>query len=298
MEVRTGRAAGHSDLANHLALADHVAQLHVERRAVQERAVEPHAVIDHQQIALERERAGGGEDHHAIGGSDKRRTAGPGRDVEARVVVGRTRRIDPLRPEAPGDATLGRPDEALAPALTAGVERAGGVDLRELTLAAAQKEGIGRSPGLRAEPDVLNIPRARGDREREADFAAQTGPGDQAGSCRRIAVERDEECAVSGKRYRRAVEAERLSPRWSLAARPAALGELAGQHEVCRSLRRCRMRRGSSAAGRDRSGWARQAACVATAHADQHERRTAPDPRCGAGHGWASRRLVAKSGEA
>src|SRR3546814_13759328 len=83
---------------------------------MEESSVQSMSMVDHQQIALQREGAVGGQDHYPIGWRDDglARRAGY---VDAAMIGARLALIDALRSEQAGDAADARPDEALAPAL-------------------------------------------------------------------------------------------------------------------------------------------------------------------------------------
>src|SRR3546814_11903157 len=78
----------------------------------EESAVQSMSMVDHQQIALQREGAVGGQDHYPSGGRDDglARRAGY---VDAAMIGARLAQIDALRSEQAGDAADPRPDEEI-----------------------------------------------------------------------------------------------------------------------------------------------------------------------------------------
>ena len=125
MEVRAGGPSGCPDGTEFLPLPNRFAFAHIDPRQMQERARQSETVIDHQQIALERERRFRGQDHHAVRRRGNRRAGGE-RDIDARMIGTRFAGIDSLRAEQRRDAASCRPGERLAPALRTGLLRAGG----------------------------------------------------------------------------------------------------------------------------------------------------------------------------
>ena len=105
--------------------------------------------------------------------------------------------------------------------------RARGVDLRQLRRAPAQECGIGQGTGPQRKVDVLDLPLARRDGERQG-CGRSIGRG--AGQHRhwaRVAIERDEKPARPIDRHRCTVELDRKAGR-HLSARPAALRQPSG----------------------------------------------------------------------
>lgn len=131
MQMWSSSTTGPADSANPLALADGIAQLHIDARKMKEGAIETHSVVNHHKVAFKRERARRGQNDYTIGGRYHRRSCAACKIDACMGCAGRAR-IDALRPEMPRDATRDWPDEVLSPPLGTGDDPAGGRDLFKL----------------------------------------------------------------------------------------------------------------------------------------------------------------------
>lgn len=142
MKVRAGSSARHADRTDLLPLLYRIANFDVDPRQMKEGAVEPHAVIKHQEVAFERERAGGGKNDDSVSRGEDGRTKAS-RQIDTGVRRTRYSGINALGTEMASDAAGDRPDEVLPPALGSGRDASGGGDLFKLCWAAGLKFGVG-----------------------------------------------------------------------------------------------------------------------------------------------------------
>src|SRR6185369_16495738 len=109
MEMRAGRPPLLADMADEIALLQHLADLDVDLFHVDEGRVDVEAVVEDHRPAGQIE-IGLGEAHHAGCWGDDRAPFGCG-DVEAVMRLARLAVQDALRAVYAADRTLGRPDE-------------------------------------------------------------------------------------------------------------------------------------------------------------------------------------------
>jgi hypothetical protein len=188
-------------------------------------------MVDHQQIALERERRGRGEDDDAVGWGDDRR-AGRAGDVDPRMIGARFARIDALRSEHAADPAggTGQIKRWRQPSLAVSSARAAAIWSSSI-LRRARNSGVGVVPRGKVGSDSICQP---------CGVTASDGAGrcrrraraSIAGNRGRVAVEGDQEAAVGGEADRPAVEAQRPGAGRHRAGREAALFDRARQMEI------------------------------------------------------------------